>query len=56
MTRETTTKWERFAIQDLSSDELYRFYERSGIYQFSGGMEREDADKRAYLEIVHRNE
>lgn len=50
------SQWERFAVQDLTAEELYRFYERSGIYQFSGRMKREDADKRAFLEIVKRKE
>lgn len=52
-----TTKWQRMAEQDLQADAgmLYRFYERSGIYQYSAGMSEEDADRRAFMEIV-RNE
>lgn len=40
------------AIQDFGADELYRFYERSGIYQLGGRMTAEEADKRAFLEVV----
>jgi hypothetical protein len=46
------TKWEYLAKQDLPADSLYRFYERAGIYQYSAGMSAEDADKRAFMEIV----
>lgn len=46
------TRWELLANQDLSGEQLYRFYERAGIYEYGAGMSREEADKRAFLEIV----
>lgn len=49
-------KWDLLARQDLSGDGLYRFYERAGIYQFSAEMSEEDADRRAFLEIVRSGE
>lgn len=38
------------ARQDLPEEALYRFYERAGIY--AAFMPAEEADKRAYMEIV----
>jgi len=40
------------ALQDLGEEGCYRFYERAGIYQYSSGMIAEDADKRAFMELV----
>jgi hypothetical protein len=40
------------ALQDLGEEGRYRFYERAGKYQYSAGMPEEDADKRAFMELV----
>lgn len=45
-------KWEAMARQDLPHESLAVFYERSGKYQYSAGMSQEDADRRAFMEVV----
>ena len=45
------TKWEKMARQDFTDVSLARFFEISGKYEYAAGMAREDADKRAYLEL-----
>jgi hypothetical protein len=50
------TKWELLARQDLSKELLYRFYERAGIYQYTAGMSEEDADRRAFMEVVRSSQ
>jgi hypothetical protein len=49
---EGRTKWELFAKQDLTENALAIWYERAGKYQYSAGMPQEEADKRAFLEVV----
>lgn len=46
------TKWQRMAIDEMSEGELDRFYERSGILQFDAGMSEEEADRRAFMEVM----
>jgi len=46
------TKWESLARQDLPEAALAVFYERAGKYQYSAGMTQEEADKRAFMEVV----
>lgn len=46
------SRWETMARQDLHGELLYRFYEAAGRYEYAAGMSREDADKRAFLEVV----
>jgi hypothetical protein len=49
---EPRTKWEQMARQDLTGVSLERWYERAGKYQYNAGMPEEQADKRAFLEVV----
>jgi len=37
----------------LSTDELERFQERAGIYEFCGGVVRKEAEKLAYLSLLN---
>lgn len=41
-------------IEDLNEDERYLFDERSGIYEYDGKLPREEAEKRAYQEIISK--
>ena len=36
---------------ELTTDELYLYDERAGIYEFSGGLSRAEAENRAYKEV-----
>jgi len=37
---------------ELTTDELYLYDERAGIYEFSGGLSRAEAENRAYKDII----
>ena len=45
------SKWEQMARKDFNESDLAVFFERSGKYQYDAGMDREIADRRAYLEM-----
>jgi hypothetical protein len=51
-TSKARTKWELLARQDLPEQALGIWYERAGKYQYGAGMPEEDADKRAFMELV----
>jgi predicted transcriptional regulator YdeE len=51
-TSKDRTKWELLARQGLPEQALAMWYERAGKYQYSAGMPEEEADKRAFMELV----
>lgn len=38
----------------LTEDEKYYYDERAGIYEFNGGLSREEAEDKAFNEIIKR--
>lgn len=50
-TSKPRTKWERMVLEDYP-ESVDIWYERAGKYQYSAGMPEEDADRRAFMELV----
>ena len=46
------SKYDAVARQHLSANELDRYYERSGIYQYDAGLPPDKADEKAYKDVT----
>lgn len=56
------TLTELFALQlvsingvELTPDEIYYYDERAGIYEFNGGLSREEAEERAFKDLIKKH-